>query len=231
MEKGRVRSLDSPNCIKQYLIQQPLALQEQRHRKFYWFYNWILVKICCFFHPPPTGHQRLQLRAVLAPWPSVNPELDINFKCKSTTLNIPGISVRGRCADIPVLLLAKNTHHETQGSFKVHPNHLSREIKGQRERICRLVGRIKRCVLLGLIFGVNVTEQRVCILPVGVGAKGCYRGKSQRLLARPAASWGLHVSVSELVRCTLCRLWLRKSSDCLLRLLKWKIPMVPPSLP
>lgn len=62
--------------------------------------------------------------------------------------------------------------------------------------------------------------------------KGVARhSKSQRLLARPAACAGLHVSVSEVVHCKLFRLWLRKSSDCLLCLLKWNIPMVPPSLP
>lgn len=62
--------------------------------------------------------------------------------------------------------------------------------------------------------------------------KGVARhSKSQRLLARPAASAGLHVSVSEVVHRTLFRPWLRKSSDCLLCLLKLNVPMVPPSLP
>lgn len=62
--------------------------------------------------------------------------------------------------------------------------------------------------------------------------KGVARqSKSQRLLARPAASVGLRVSVSEVVHCTLFSLWLRKSSDCLLCLLKWNVPMVPPSHP
>lgn len=50
------------------------------------------------------------------------------------------------------------------------------------------------------------------------------RSKSQRLLVRPAAFWGLHVSVSEVVHCALSRLWLRKSSDCLLRALELKLP-------
>lgn len=72
----------------------------------------------------------------------------------------------------------------------------------------------------------------VCVSSILVQLEGvACRSKSQRLLARPAASAGLHVSVSEVVHCTLFRLWLRKSSDCLLCLLKWNIPMVPPSLP
>lgn len=57
--------------------------------------------------------------------------------------------------------------------------------------------------------------------------KGVARhNKSQRLLARPAAGWGLHVSVSEVVHCALCSL-----IEEILCLLKWNVPMVPPSLP
>lgn len=89
----------------------------------------------------------------------------------------------------------------------------------------------------GLILCLNVRcVMCACMcspLPLCPAFRGCcmQQSKSQRLLARPAASAGLHVSVSEVVHCTLFSLWLRKSSDCLLCLLKWNIPMVPPSLP
>lgn len=118
----------------------------------------------------------------------------------STFLEYLSFAGHHRCADVPGLLLVKHLNW-AQGTFHIHTNDVGD--KNVWDSSVMILWRVKLKVQVRV--SAHVMCARMClIVAFGVALKGCCTPQRiPEVVSKPAASAGLHVSVSEIVLHTL----------------------------